>query len=91
MVTKALVKHETRSAAEAEQEDVTLKQFRAFRHPILFVFGGSDPDAAGSSAAYSRYCKANGIPFTLHTIPHAGHSYYSEPWTQELWRLTAER
>ncbi len=91
MVTKALVKHETRSAAEAEQEDATLKQFRAFRHPILFVFGGSDPDAAGSSAAYSRYCKTNGIPFTLHTIPHAGHSYYSEPWTQELWRLTAER
>ena len=88
MVTKALVKHETRSAAEAEQEDAVLKRFRGFRRPILFIFGGSDPDAAGSSQAYARYCTANAIPFTLHTIPHAGHSYYSESWTDELWRLT---
>jgi len=84
MVAKALVKHETRSPAEAAWEDGVLKVFRAYRRPILFVFGGSDPDAVGSSRAYKAYCRRNGIPHTLHTIPHAGHSYYGEDWTREL-------
>jgi len=84
LVTKALVKHETRSADEARAEDGVLKRFRSFRRPILFVFGGSDPDAVGSSRAYADYCRKNGIPFSLHTVAHAGHSYYGEAWTREL-------
>jgi alpha/beta superfamily hydrolase len=84
MVTKALVKQETRSAEEAAWEDSVLKRFRAFRNPVLFVFGGSDPDAPGSSRAYARYCRAHNIPHTVHTIAHAGHSYYGEAWTREL-------
>ena len=84
MVTKALVKHETRTPEEAAWEDDVLKRFRAFRHPVLFVFGGSDSDAPGSSHAYAHYCKRNNIPHTMHTIPHAGHSYYGEAWTREL-------
>jgi dienelactone hydrolase len=84
LVTKALVKQETRSAEEAARENGVLGRFRAFRRPLLFVFGGSDPDAPGSRAAYERYCRRNGIPHTAHTIPHAGHSYYGEAWTREL-------
>jgi len=84
LVTKALVKHETRSADEARSEDETLKRFRAFRSPILFVFGGSDPDAPGSSRAYAGYCGENGIPCEQHTVANAGHSYYGEEWTREL-------
>ena len=89
MVTKALVKHETRSAEEAVWEDGVLKRFRDFRTPVLFVFGGSDPDAPGSSGAYLRYCRKHGIPHTFHTIPHAGHSYYGEAWTQELFETSS--
>ncbi len=88
MVTKALVKHETRSAAEAAWEDAVLKAFRACRSPILFVFGGSDPDAPGSSRAYAEYCRRSGIPHTVRTIAHAGHSYYGEAWTRELLELS---
>ena len=84
LVTKALVKHETRTAEEAQREDATLKRFRSFRSPILFVFGGSDPDAPGSSRAYADYCATNKIPFSTHTVAHAGHSYYGEDWTREL-------
>lgn len=84
LVTKALVKHETRSAEEAAQEDATLARFRSFRNPVLFVFGGSDPDAPGSSRAYARYCRTHAIPQSTHTVPHAGHSYYSASWTGEL-------
>ena len=89
MVTKALVKHETRSPEEAAWEDGVLKRFRAFNNPALFVFGGSDPDAPGSSRAYAHFCKRNGIPHTAHTIPHAGHSYYGEAWTQDLFATSS--
>jgi len=88
LVAKALVKHETRSAEEALQEDVSLGKFRTFRNPVLLVFGGSDPDAAGSGRAYARYCRTFGIPYDTHTVPHAGHSYYSETWTDELFDVS---
>lgn len=84
MVAKALVRQEKRSPEEAAQENIALKLFRSFRNPVLFVFGGSDPDAVGSRAAYERYCRANAIPHSTHVIPHAGHSFYSERWTREL-------
>ncbi|HRR33207.1 MAG TPA: alpha/beta hydrolase [Kiritimatiellia bacterium] len=88
MVAKALVKQETRSAAEAAWENGVLARFRAFRRPILFVFGGSDPDAPGSRAAYERYCRQHGIPYQTHLIAQAGHSYYGEAWTRELFEQT---
>lgn len=89
LVTQALVKHETRSVEEAAWEDGVLKVFRAYRNPVLLVFGGSDPDAPGSSRAYAEYCRKNGVPHTSHTIAHAGHSYYGEAWTSELFDLSS--
>ncbi len=89
LVTQALARHETRSAAEAAWEDGVLKVFRAFRRPVLFVFGGSDPEAPGSSRAYDGFCRANAIPHTVRTIAHAGHSFYGENWTSELLDLSA--
>jgi len=91
MVTKALVKHETRTKEEAVWEDGVLGAFAAYRNPVHFVFGGSDPDAAGSRQAYARYCAKHGIPATEHTIPHAGHSYYSEAWTRSLLETSAQK
>ena len=90
MVAKALVKHEARSAEEAHWEDGVLARFRHFDKPLLFVFGGSDPDATGSGSAYRRYCQRHRIPFKTHTIAHAGHSFYSEVWTDELLALTMD-
>ena len=84
MVTKALVKHETRSDDEAIAEDVTLKEFENFSNPVHFVFGGSDPDAPGSMNAYDDFCKKHGIPHSMHLVPNAGHSYYSVKWTKEV-------
>ena len=88
LVTQALVKHEARSAEEAVWEDGVLKQFRACRSPVLFVFGGSDPDAPGSSRAYAGYCRKHAVPHTAHTVARAGHSYYGEDWTRELLDLS---
>ena len=52
------------------------------------IFGGSDPDASGSRAAYERYCRTHGIPHQTRLIAHAGHSYYGEAWTHELFEQT---
>ncbi|MBP5509431.1 MAG: alpha/beta fold hydrolase [Kiritimatiellae bacterium] len=85
LVAKALAqKAEVRSAEEAATEDATLETFRFYRRPIHFFFGGSDPDAKGSSAAYEMFCRKNKIPFSLDWIPNAGHSYYGEAWTRQL-------
>jgi alpha/beta superfamily hydrolase len=89
MVRKALVQHETRSAEEARQEDGVLRSFRAYAGRILFTFGGSDPDAPGSSAAYQAFCARYGIAHTCHTVPHAGHSYYGAEWQRDVIEATA--
>ncbi|MBR4170479.1 MAG: alpha/beta fold hydrolase [Kiritimatiellae bacterium] len=88
LVAKALVNQEVRSAEEAKQEDRSLEAFRTFRHPVRMIFGGSDPDAKGSLEAYTRFCEKNQIPYSVETIPHAGHSYYGEDWTDQLFRLS---
>ena len=84
MVGKALTAHETRSPEEARAEDRTLKLFRGFKGKILFAYGGSDPDAPGSSKAYQRFCARNHIDATHIQIEHAGHSYYATDWKEEL-------
>jgi alpha/beta superfamily hydrolase len=88
MVGRALVQPEVRSAAEARAEDATLGRLRSYRGSILFVYGGSDPDAAGSSAAYDGFCTRHNIAHIRHTVPHAGHSYYGLEWEAEVLRTT---
>ncbi|MFZ4394829.1 MAG: alpha/beta fold hydrolase [Kiritimatiellia bacterium] len=88
MVGKALAQTEVRSPEEAHAEDETLRAFRRFPGDMLFVFGGSDPAAAGASQAYARYCRKHGLTHTCHTVPHAGHSYYGLAWEQEVLQVT---
>lgn len=84
MVGKALLRHETRGAAEAEAEDAVLARFGAFRGRVVCVFGGGDPEAPGSEAAYRGFFRRHGIPCDCFTIPRAGHSFYGAAWTEEL-------
>ena len=88
-VSHALTQAEKRSPAEARAEDKTLRLFQGFQGDILFIFGGSDPDAPGSSQAYARYCREHGIAHTCHTVPQAGHSFYGMDWEAEVLQTTA--
>ncbi len=80
MIRNALVRHETRSAREAAEEDRILERFRGYAGRIRFIFGGSDPDAPGSSAAYAAFCTRHGIRHDVYTVPCAGHSFYGLSW-----------
>lgn len=86
MVGKALAGGEVRSVEEAAREDAVLKSFASWRGMARFVFGATDPGAAASCAAYRRFCRRHGIEATFVTIPHAGHSFYSLDWTEEVFR-----
>ncbi len=90
MISKALTTAEVRTPAEARAEDATLQAFRAYRGKVLLIFGGSDPDAPGSSQGYTRYCRIHGIPHTCHTVPQAGHSYYGLAWEREVLHVTEQ-
>ena len=87
MVGKALIRHETRSDDEAKVEDHVLARFRAYRGELVFVYGGSDPDAPGARAGYESFCRRNGLSAAFHLVPHAGHSYYALDWTENLFAL----
>ena len=87
MVGKALVRHETRSAEEAVWEDKVLARFASFGGTLRFIFGGSDPAAAATRAAYERFCARRGLNASFETVANAGHSYYALDWTDEVFRL----
>ena len=84
MVGKALVRHETRGADEAKSEDRVLDRLRSFKGTLFFIYGGSDPDAPGASAAYRAFCRRHGLRASFDEIPYAGHSYYALDWTDTL-------
>jgi pimeloyl-ACP methyl ester carboxylesterase len=91
MVGKALLRHETRSADEARREDAVLVRFRGYRGQTLAVFGGGDPEAAGSAVAYDAFAAQHGIPWEPYTIPRAGHSFYRADWAEALVERTRRR
>ena len=76
-VRSALASSEKPSEAEVREETVALKKLRNYKGRILFVFAERDPEAAPSRAAYTAFCKENGIAFELHTVANTGHSFYS--------------
>jgi len=55
-----------------------------WRGPALFVYGSRDDEAIGAPETYARFCEANGIDATFHTVAGANHSYYSVPWEREV-------
>lgn len=91
MVGKAIARHETRSAEEAASEDATLAKFKQFKGDILFIYGGSDPDAPAASNAYKRFCKRQGIKACFDLVPNAGHSYYGIEWTKQVLSILKNR
>ncbi|MDT8391062.1 MAG: alpha/beta fold hydrolase [Lentisphaeria bacterium] len=79
-VRKAVLTHETRSAEEAARETTILKQFAGFKGPLLFVYGGNDPDTELAGRNYETFCRNNRRDVQSHVIPEANHSFYSLDW-----------
>ncbi|MCF7854626.1 MAG: alpha/beta hydrolase [Candidatus Pacebacteria bacterium] len=87
-VGKAMFRHETRSETEAENEIALLARFRSFSGPVLFVYGGNDPDTRLAGDAYRGFCARYKMPCEFHNIPDANHSFYSLAWEKQVIDLT---
>lgn len=87
-VKKALVAHERPAAEEIRRETEWLKAFRSFRGRLLFLYGGNDPDTRVAAQGYAAFCMQHQLPFHMHEIPEANHSFYSLCWSEEIMART---
>ncbi len=87
-VNQAVFRHETRSPEEAVWEEAILRRFRNFRSPVLFIYGGNDPDTALAGRNYQAFCRRRRIPHASQVIPAANHSFYSLAWEGQVLDLS---
>jgi pimeloyl-ACP methyl ester carboxylesterase len=83
-VRKALMTDERPTLNEIRREAAWLDAFRSFQSPVLFVYGGNDPDTAAAARAYAAFCTRHGLMWEMHEIPEANHSFYSLRWSGEV-------
>jgi pimeloyl-ACP methyl ester carboxylesterase len=88
MVRKAVASQEYAGRTEIEDERLWLERFRSFRGRALFIYGTNDPETATARAAYASLCRHARIPFNLHGIEGANHSFYSLAWERQVIELT---
>ena len=88
-VNKSLFRPETRTDAEARQEDQWLTRFRTFAGKILFVYGTNDPETRLASQNYRAFCERQRIPHEFQAIEGANHSFYSLTWEQQVMDVTS--
>ena len=60
------------------------------RGPMLFVYGGNDPDAKAAVAHYGSLCRKWKVGSTFHVVRGANHSSCSLRWEKEVIDKTVE-
>lgn len=88
-VSRALWSPEQSSRDERSLESKWLQDIpRTFSGPTLLIFGSQDPDTPLASTAYPAWLKQAGIPFHMHILSGANHSFYGLDWEQEVRQIT---
>lgn len=93
MVKRAI--HGEPSAGEArrnlhESRRDLLKPLGRYRGRILFVFGGSDPEAVDAHRVFREFAARNGLSMEFQEIEGANHNFYSLQWKQLVVDRSAE-
>lgn len=74
---------------ERARYEALVKEFeRRYRKPTLMVYGTGDPEAKPAIAWYGRILEARRIPYQLHLVKGANHSFYSTAWENEVINVT---
>ncbi len=58
--------------------------FARLRAPVLFVYGGADPEGAQAREHYQAFCTAQGVPTRFEAVPGANHNFYAVRWSEDL-------
>ncbi len=88
MVRKAVTAEESASRREIDDETRWLRQWRAYRGRVLFIYGTNDPETTAARTGYVSLCRDAGIAHAYHEIQGANHSFYSLAWEREVLELT---
>jgi pimeloyl-ACP methyl ester carboxylesterase len=88
LVRKAVATEEVAARGEIEDETRWLDQLQTYRGRILFIHGTNDPETATAKAGYTALCSRAGIPYEVHDIAGANHSFYGLAWEREVLDLT---
>lgn len=88
MVSKAVTRQEVAGQDERQDENRWLKEFRAFKGRVLFVYGTNDPETVTAKGGYLQLCREAGMPHLWHNITGANHSFYSLAWEREVMDVT---
>lgn len=59
-----------------------------YRGRVLFVFGGKDPEAAGSERMFRAFCAEHGLAAEFESIAGSNHNFHSLPWKKQAVETT---
>jgi dienelactone hydrolase len=79
----------TQRDLQRSQRDV-LTAVRGYAERMLFLYGASDPEAAGAQEAFEEFCAENGLQAEFDAIEGANHNFYSLEWKAQAIDRTAE-
>lgn len=68
---------------KTSQRDI-LADLTAMRGTLHLLYGSRDPEAAGSQAFFTDWCREHRISVDVHVIAGAPHNYYTAHWTQQV-------
>ncbi|HEY3379081.1 MAG TPA: alpha/beta fold hydrolase [Armatimonadota bacterium] len=67
-----------------------LAQLQHFSGRLHLLYGGQDPEAAGSEAFFSAWCQQHHIPVDTRVIAGAPHNFYTAQWTEAVVTQTVQ-
>jgi pimeloyl-ACP methyl ester carboxylesterase len=57
---------------------------------VLFLYGGSDPEAGQAETVFRAFCGENGIDAEFQTVEGANHNFYSLDWKRQVIERTTD-
>lgn len=84
LVRKAVTAGELASRSELADESRWLRLWRSYRGRVLLVYGTNDPETPAARGGFTSLCREAGIPFELHEIEGANHSFYGLEWERQV-------
>lgn len=75
-------------ADKAPDTGAQMAAFEAFPGRLLFIYGGSDPEAPPAWEFYRSFCGRSGLPYRYHEVVGSNHNFYSMAWKEEILAVT---
>jgi len=89
MVVKDKEGDDEEKRRKTSRRDILTDLTRQFRGRLHLLYGSRDPEAAGSQAFFTEWCRRQTIAVDTRVITGAPHNFYTVRWTREVVVQTA--